>query len=139
MNITLKTVKKINETEFIALYKEAGWWEDEYDGDTSFIPKIVEGSTLFVTAEDESGKVVGMGRAVSDGCSDAYIQDVVVLQSHRKQGIGGKIIRHIICELRKKGIDWIGLIGEPGTESFYTHLGFKTLKNYIPMKLEDNE
>ena len=136
MNTRLKTVKGIDKTEFIDLYKDAGWWKREYDNDTSFIPNIVSGSTVFVTAEDESGKTVGMGRAVSDGCSDAYIQDVVVLESHRGQGIGGRIIRHIICELRKKGIDWIGLIGEPGTESFYMHLGFRRMDKYIPMKLE---
>ena len=30
-----------------------------------------------------------MGRAISDGCSDAYIQDVVVYSEFRGQGIGG--------------------------------------------------
>ena len=46
------------------------------------------------------------------------------------------IIRHIIGYLREQNIDWIGLIGEPGTGSFYNKLGFKELKNFIPMKLE---
>jgi len=134
MNIEL--VKEVDHNEFIALYQDAGWWEVDYEKDLSFIDNIVKGSFLFAVVVNSEGRMVGMGRVLSDGCSDAYIQDVVVLKEFRKQGIGRSIITFLIAELEKKGIDWIGLIGEPGTESFYNHLGFKRLKDYIPMKLD---
>jgi spermidine synthase len=129
--------KLISESDFIELYKSAGWWLDEYDTDTSFIKKIIDGSFLFAVAYNDSGKAVGMGRVISDSVSDAYIQDVVVLHEYRKKGIGAGIINLLLAELKEKGIDWIGLIGEPGTESFYKSLGFSTLKKYIPMKFEN--
>jgi aralkylamine N-acetyltransferase len=134
MNIRL--IKKVHEDEFIQLYKDAGWWSVEYDQNTSFIETIVTDSFLFAGAFDVQGKMIGMGRVLSDGCSDAYIQDVVVLKSFRKQGIGGKIINFLIQELKKHNIDWVGLIGEPGTKLFYESLGFNELKEHIPMKLE---
>jgi len=129
--------KLISESDFIELYKSAGWWLDEYDTDTSFIKKIIDGSFLFAVAYNDSGKAVGMGRVISDSVSDAYIQDVVVLHEYRKKGIGAGIINLLLAELKEKGIDWIGLIGEPGTESFYKSLGFSTLKKYIPMKFKN--
>ena len=131
-----KLITTINKDDFIALYKDAGWWCSEYEKDLSFIDNIISGSFLFVAVFDDTGKAIAMGRVLSDGCSDAYIQDVVVLCEYRKQGIGGEIISFLIKQLQKQGIDWIGLIGEPGTEAFYSHLGFKTMNDYIPMKLE---
>ena len=118
MTIEIQFVGTVDEKEFIALYKDAGWWEDEYDSDISFIQKLVKNSHIFAAAFDDEGKMVGMGRAISDGCSDAYIQDVVVLREFRGNGIGGEIISTITNKLTEQGIDWIGLIGEPGTESF---------------------
>lgn len=134
--MNIKLVTEVDKDDFIALYKDADWWEKEYESDISFIDHIVKGSFLFAAAFDETGRIIGMGRVLSDGCSDAYIQDVVVLKECRKQGIGRKIISFLVEMLEEKGIDWIGLIGEPATESFYTHLGFKRLKDYIPMKLQ---
>jgi len=128
--------REIEELDFINLYKSAGWWMDSYSQDTSFIKKIVDNSFLFAVAFNDLGIAVGMGRVISDSVSDAYIQDVVVLPEYRQLGVGGGIVDLLLEKLEEYGIDWIGLIGEPDTESFYGALGFETLKNYIPMKLK---
>lgn len=132
----LSRPEKIDLSEIVNLYKDAGWWEEQYD--ETFIPGIIESSFCFAGAFYE-GHLVGMGRALSDGCSDAYIQDVVVLRSLRGQGIGGRLIQEIIQYLKKNDIDWIGLIGEPGTQAFYERLGFKSMNGYIPMRLTENK
>jgi len=132
--MNIKLIQAVDKNEFIQLYKEAGWWSADYENDTSFIENIVSDSFLFAGAFDKQGIMVGMGRVLSDGCSDAYIQDVVVLKSCRQQGIGGNIISFLLKELKVHNIDWIGLIGEPNTKSFYENLGFKELKNHIPMR-----
>jgi spermidine synthase len=134
----IKLIKAIDHNDFIALYKDAGWWKCEYNKDLSFIDQVVNGSFLFAAAFDDNGQMVGMGRVLSDGCSDAYIQDVVVLKKHRRTGIGKLIITFLINELKGCGVDWIGLIGEPGTEKFYSGLGFKTMPEYLPMKFSDS-
>ena len=82
--------------------------------------------------------MVGFARALSDGCSDAYIQDVVVSPEFRRQGIGGKLIRFLEAELRRRGVDWIALVGEPGTENFYSRLGLKEQPGYTLWKLEND-
>jgi aralkylamine N-acetyltransferase len=138
LNVKIKTIKTADIDAVVALYQDAGWWEDNYVAE-EFIPQVVKQSCCFVGAFLPDGSMIGMGRAIADGISDAYIQDIAVLTAYRKHGIGSMIIRHIITHLRELDIDWIGLIGEPGTGSFYRKLGFKELKNFIPMKLEINQ
>ncbi len=122
---------EISPKDIEKLYRDALWWQREWD--RTFISPMVKGSFLFAGAFWE-GRQVGMGRVISDGVSDAYIQDVVVLKAFRGRGIGGKLVSFLLGELRRRGIDWIGLVGEPGTEGFYKKLGFEALSGYVPMR-----
>jgi len=133
--LEIKLVRTVPVDEFQALYQDAGWWQDDYKISDAFLLQIPEKSALFAGAFLEK-KLIGMGRALSDLCSDAYIQDVAVLSAYQKLGIGTLIVSFLIQELKKRGVDWIGLIGEPGTLSFYEKLGFRQMKDYIPFKLE---
>ena len=94
-----------------------------------------KGSLLFLGAW-KGEKLIGMGRAISDGGSDAYIQDVFVSAPYRNRGIGAGIVSTLVQKLRERGIGWIGLIGVPGTERFYRELGFRPLEGHIPMRWE---
>ena len=131
----IKSVTELNDEDFIALFKDAGWWLDEYDKDISFIQPLIKGSFVFAAAFDNNNKAVAIGRAISDGVSDAYIQDVVVLKQYRKSGLGAQIVNFIVNELEKAGIDWIALIAAPNTEKFYNKLNFKKMIDFTPMKL----
>ena len=112
--------------QIVELYKTGGWWLDGYD--PSGIDALIKGSFAFAVAVDRaSGRAVGMGRAISDGVSDAWLQDIVVLKEYRKLGIGRAIIGKLVEHCRSKGLVWIGLVAEPGTRKFYEPLGFETL------------
>lgn len=109
--------------QIVDLYIAGLWWKDEYD--PKGIAPLIKGSSDFVVAFDpEENRAVGMGRMISDGVSDGYIQDVVVLNHRRGEGIGKIIIEELIKEARKKGITWIGLIAEGDSSGFYDKLGF---------------
>jgi spermidine synthase len=136
-NIEIKVITDADRNAVKKLYQEAGWWrsgDDTADG-CSWIDVLVRQSFCFAGAF-LGGEMIGMGRAVSDGVSDAYIQDVVVLKNHRRAGIGERIILEIIAFLRQRRIGWIGLIAEPGTQPFYQKLGFSAMPGYTPMLLD---
>ena len=118
--------------EIIELYKAADWWQESAEA-RAVIPAMIRGSLCFMVARSLNGKIVGMGRVISDGHSDAYIQDVVVLKDYRGRGIGGELVRRLtqFCAARK--IAWIGLVAEPGTQDMYEKLGFGPLAGYQPM------
>ncbi len=116
----------------IDLYRAGGWWR-ETPRARAVISDMIRGSFCFMVARDEQGRIVGMGRVISDGVSDAYIQDVVVLKDRRRLGIGRELIKRLTRFCVEKDIEWIGLVAEPGTQSFYESLGFKELEGYRAM------
>ena len=124
-----------NTEEIISLYKSGNWWNEE--ADVSIIPQLIKNSYAFAIAVNKQlKKAVGMGRVLSDGISDAYIQDVVVLHEWRGKGIGKRIIQKLVTFCLSKRINWIALISEPHQEEFYLPLGFKEMKHYVPMKYD---
>ncbi|MCK5836632.1 MAG: GNAT family N-acetyltransferase [Desulfobacula sp.] len=134
--LIIKPIKSASQQELMRLYKEAGWWEPSYEKHPEFLTGIVKDSALFVGGF-WGKRLIGMGRALSDLVSDAYIQDVTVLKEFRGKGIGKKIIQTLIKILKESGVDWIGLVAQPGTASFYTKLGFEVLKDHVPFKYKD--
>ena len=136
-DIEIQHVKTWPSDEIIALYKAGSWWKDEYD--PSGIPPLLEGSFDFVIAYDgKEGKAVGMGRLVSDGVSDGYVQDLVVFPDRRGEGIGSIMVKELVRYGKEKGLVWIGLIAEKGSSPFYERLGFKGFKGE-PMLYEPEE
>jgi len=59
-----------------------------------------------------------------------------VLKEFQGEGIGERIIQKLIVLLKENSVDWIGLIAQPGTFSFYKKLGFEPLQDHIPLKLK---
>ncbi len=115
----------------IQLYRLAGWWKDASDN-PSLVAGIVAGSHCFLVAR-QAGTIVGMGRAISDRISDAYIQDVTVGPAFRRQGIGSQMVARLVARLEADGIGWIGLIAERKTHPFYRPLGFAPMADSVPM------
>ena len=127
----LQTPTPIQITELIQLYRLAGWWTDETDH-TGVVADIVSGSHCFLVAMQKNS-IIAMGRAISDGVSDAYIQDVTVNPAFRHRGIGTRMVAELVARLEADGIGWIGLIAERKTHPFYRPLGFAPMADAVPM------
>lgn len=108
-------------SEYNDLRKEVGWAE---------IPELgIEAglsNTLFSVIAKENNSVVGMGRVIGDGAMVFYIQDIIVLPSHQRKGIGKEIMKAIMEFIGGKSIvnTTIGLMAAAGKESFYEQFGF---------------
>ncbi len=128
----------IQVNEILTLYHQAGWWQPSGQPlrDNAQVRGIVGGSHCFLVATevaDRDAPIIGMGRSISDGASDAYIQDVVVAPGHRGRGIATEIIERIVRRLQNDGIEWIGLVAERNTRKLYEPLGFEPMADAIPM------
>ena len=133
--ITLTAIRAWSAEEVIDLYRAGGWWEMGWDKNQ--IPTLINGSYLVLIARDSENNAVGMGRLISDGSSDCYIQDVVVFQEYRGMGIGSRIVNTLKRIAELTGHTWIGLISAPGKEKFYKRAGFSIMENYTPMLKEE--
>lgn len=133
--INYEIIKSADPNELIDLYKEGGWWKD-IPSEKSNLPILIKSSFCFMVATTHNGKIIGMGRVISDGVSDGYIQDVIVSKQFRGKGIGKQLVIKLRDYCLSKGLTWIALIAEPETEDFYVKLGFHEMKGYKPMILK---
>jgi len=126
-------------SELLAVYQSAGWWDTETE-DYRQISTIISRSYCFAVIRIEE-KIVGMARTISDGISDAYIQDVAILPEYQGLGYGKLLVDFLVEFLTDKQISWIGLIATPGAETFYRKSGFTAMENFTPMlyKKEDRD
>jgi GNAT superfamily N-acetyltransferase len=130
--IRVELVNSWEEEQIAELYRVGGWWKDYMD--PARLGDLISESYLFAVAIDISAnKSVGMGRVISDGIADAYLQDVVVLPEWRNKGVGKMIVSKLLECCRSRSIGWIGLIAQPGTDAFYESLGFVHLEKHVPM------
>lgn len=78
-------------------------------------------TTVFIY---ESNKLIGFGRAISDGVYQGAIYDVAVLPNTQGLGIGKMILEHIMRQLKNCNLI---LYSTPGMEGFYEKLGFRKM------------
>jgi len=83
-------------------------------------------NSMFKCFVYDDAKLVGAGRVLADGGDCAYICDIAVNPSHQGEGLGKKIVAHLVDASRdhKKII----LYAVPGKEPFYKKFGFLRMK-----------
>jgi len=79
-------------------------------------------TTVFVYHVD---RLIGFGRAISDGVYQAAIYDCAILPEFQRNGIGTTIMNHILSRLSRCNII---LYASPGKEGFYQKFGFRKMK-----------
>jgi ribosomal protein S18 acetylase RimI-like enzyme len=79
-------------------------------------------TTVFVYHAD---RLIGFGRAISDGAYQAAVYDCAVLPEFQRKGIGSTIMRNILSRVSHCNII---LYASPGKEGFYQALGFRKMK-----------
>ena len=102
MTCDFRIVRSLDTASVIRLYTQADWWEPGDAADA--VERLLKGS-FRVAAAFDGDRLIGMARSLSDGASDAYIQDVVVDPAYRKQGIGGKLVRLLLITGKIVGKD----------------------------------
>jgi ribosomal protein S18 acetylase RimI-like enzyme len=114
-------LSKANWEEMREVFNSVGWRNRSIE----IIKKVFEVSHV-VTIAECNGRIVGFGRALSDGVYNAAIYDVVVHRDFQHLGIGKKIMDNLLDHL--KHISCVHLISTAGNEKFYQKVGLKKLK-----------
>ena len=125
--------KQIGVTELSELRHSVGW--NRMEGSLSD-PKLQR--FLSVSAY-EGGRLVGYVEAVSNGVTDAYIQDLMVHPEWQGREIGTHLMNIAIDEIKKRGIYMLSVIyGETALKDFYEKFGFfSMLCGQMPLRDEE--
>ena len=87
-------------------------------------------NSLYVLAAYADGKLVGILRAVGDGASVVFLQDLIVLPEFQRHGIGSQLMRKVMEKYA--AVYQLQLLTEASEKNiaFYEFLGLKRVKKY---------
>lgn len=113
-----------NVDTYLSLRAAVGWKEL----DRKQAEKALKHSIYVLTAYDEQENPVGMGRIVGDGAVICYVQDLIVVPTRQKDGVGSLILSALKEYVKKEGIPgtemMFDLMCAKGREAFYQKHGF---------------
>lgn len=72
----------------------------------------------------EDDKLVGYIDSVSNGVTDAYIQDLMVHPDYQGKGLGTELMNQMIAHLKENRIYIISVVFEESLKPFYDRFGF---------------
>ena len=111
--------------EVLPLYEAVGW--TNYTQNPTMLKAAYKNSLHILGALNEEEKLVGVLRAVGDGASILFIQDILVTPEYQHQGIGTKLLQQTLEKY--KNVYQIQLTTDNSMKkiSFYESNGFTSL------------
>ena len=125
--IKITKESSISIDDVLHLYQAVGW--TNYTNQLQMLEQALSHSLATYLARDGKA-IVGLVRLVGDGFSSVFVQDLIVLPSYQRQGIGSNLMKEALADY--KDAYQIQLVTEQTekTLGFYRSLGFETLSTY---------
>lgn len=122
----IREYRNYNEKEILDLYTAVGW--TAYTGDPEALRRGYENS-LQVLGAYEGGKLAGIIRAVGDGATVVFIQDILVFPEQQRKGIGSALLQAVLDKYA--GVRQVELVTDntEKTVAFYQSMGFRDLSD----------
>lgn len=110
-----------------ALYRDAGW--TQYTAAKQETLLGIERSSRFVTAWDDTTPV-GLARIIGDGVTVALVQDLLVLGTYQRRGIGRELLRRALMPYKDAWQTIIVCDDTTQTRLFCAKCGFENIDQY---------
>lgn len=110
--------EKVSAKALADLRESVGWNRMEKE----YASPLMNSFYHIAVYEDE--KLIGYIDSVSNGVTDAYIQDLMVSPHYQGRGIGTELMNKMIGYLKEKHICMISVVYEEGLKAFYERFGF---------------
>ena len=123
----IKEYKEYQEDEIRALYAAVGWTAYTED-----LPALERGfqNSLLVLAAYEDGELIGLIRAVGDGATVVFVQDLLVAPQKQRRGVGTALLKAVLDRYSNVRQLLLTTDNTPKTIAFYKSLGFSDLSTF---------
>ena len=111
--------------EVLPLYEAVGW--TNYTQNPTMLKEAYKNSLHILAALNEEGKLLGVLRAVGDGASILFIQDILVYPAYQHQGIGTALLQKTLEKYKDVYQIQLATDDSKKTVSFYESNGFTSL------------
>ena len=125
--ITIKKQEIVKLEDVLPLYQAVGW--TNYTNQPQMLEQSLAHSLAIYVARDGE-EIVGLVRLVGDGFSSVFVQDLIVLPSYQRQGIGSNLMKEALADYKDAYQIQLATEQTEKTLGFYRSLGFETLSTY---------
>ena len=125
--IKITKERSVSINDVLHLYQAVGW--TNYTNQPQMLEKALSHSLATYLARDDE-EIVGLVRLVGDGFSSVFVQDLIVLPSYQRQGIGSNLMKEALADYKDAYQIQLATEQTEKTLGFYRFLGFKTLSTY---------
>ena len=125
--ITIRKQEIVKLEDVLHLYQAVGW--TNYTNQSQMLEQSLAHSLAIYVARDGE-EIVGLVRLVGDGFSSVFVQDLIVLPSYQRRGIGSDLMKEALEDY--KDAYQVQLVTDQTEKNlgFYRSLGFETLSTY---------
>ncbi|MFD1205245.1 GNAT family N-acetyltransferase [Sporosarcina contaminans] len=109
----------IYDNEVPDLREVIGW--DRRDND---YPTLFKRCNFWAGVRNQEEKLIGFGYVSGMGLQHGYMEDILVHPQYQNQGIGAKLVKELLKESEKFGLEIVTLTFEPKHSNFYKTCGF---------------
>ncbi|CTI95875.1 TPA: GNAT family N-acetyltransferase [Streptococcus pneumoniae] len=125
--ITIKKQEIVKLEDVLHLYQAVGW--TNYTHQPQMLEQALSHSLVIYLALDGDA-VVGLIRLVGDGFSSVFVQDLIVLPSYQRQGIGSSLMKQALEDFKEAYQVQLATEQTEKNVGFYRSMGFETLSTY---------
>ena len=125
IKITKETSVSIDDV--LHLYQAVGW--TNYTNQPQMLAQALTHSLGIYLARDGE-KIVGLVRLIGDGFSSVFVQDLIVLPTYQRQGIGSTLMKQALSDYKDTYQIQLATNESEKTLGFYRSLGFETLSSF---------
>ena len=125
--IKITNERSVSINDVLHLYQAVGW--TNYTNQPQMLEQALSHSLATYLARDGE-EIVGLVRLVGDGFSSVFVQDLIVLPSYQRQGIGSNLMKEALEDFKEAY--QVQLVTDQTEKNlgFYRSLGFETLSTY---------
>ena len=123
MTINFSISKDIDIKQLEELYNDVGW--SAYTQDLEVLKQAILQSLDVITVWNDD-KVVGLIRAIGDGLTIVYIQDILVLNAYQNKGIASELLQRILNKYKNVRQKVLLTEEASGVRYFYEKNGFES-------------
>ena len=119
--------RSVSIDDVLHLYQAVGW--TNYTNQPQMLEQSLAHSLATYLARDGE-EIVGVVRLIGDGFSSVFVQDLIVLPSYQRQGIGSSMMKQALADYKDAYQVQLATEQTEKTLKFYRSLGFETLSTY---------
>lgn len=125
IKITKETSVSLDDV--LHLYQAVGW--TNYTNQPQMLSRALSHSLAIYLARDGE-EIVGLVRLIGDGFSSVFVQDLIVLPTYQRQGIGSHLMKKSLADYKDAYQVQLATDESEKTLGFYRSLGFETLSSF---------